>query len=191
MTKVNTTSRGETTPRKITPWKHLGYSQTTRDLIREVPYSGFFSLAIVLMMLSVLSTQSAWAEFEILDVALAESVQNREPVNAFSPPAYCEKDKNGQPAIPTVNSAQVQQIYFWTRIASTEPDMVRYTWHHQTETGWENMAEVDLRITPSAGYRLWSSKNILPSHHRGQWMIVVSPSSDPNQVLCIARFKIE
>ena len=154
-------------------------------------FTTVFLVFLVFLTSTFLNPSPVLAEFEVLDVALAVSVKDREPTDRFSPSAYCEKDKNGQPAIPVIDSSIVQQVYFWTRVASTVQGTVRHTWHQQMDTGWEMIADVDLSIFPSSGYRMWSSKKIDSAYHLGEWMIVVSSSSDPAQVLCITRFTVQ
>ena len=150
-----------------------------------------FLLSLFLLIGMVLHPGISWAQFEVLEIALAGSVQDRQPANPFSPPAYCERDKNGQAAIPVIDASDVQQVYFWTKVAASTEGGIRHTWHLQTEEGWERISEVDLSIAPSAGYRTWSSKSLLPDYHLGEWMIVVSPANDPDTVLCITRFTVK
>ena len=151
-----------------------------------------FRLALTLPIMSfILYAVPVWAEYEVLEVTLARSVQDRHPVESITPPAHCEKDKNGQGSIPVIDSSVTEQVFFWTRIASTEDGTIRHVWHQQIDESWEPIAEVDLTIRPSSSYRMWSSKSLLPNLHIGEWMIVVSPSDQPEQILCITRFSIK
>ena len=149
---------------------------------------------IVILLVSLLHSSLAWADYEMLDVALAPSVQNREPVEAFSPSAHCEKDKNGKTgktAIPTIDSSETDKVFFWTRLSSATEGKIRHAWHLQKDEGWEVIAEVDLSIRTSSSYRMWSSKTLRPDLHIGEWMIVVSPADQPERILCITRFSIQ
>ena len=135
-----------------------------------------------------------WAEFKVIDIALAQTVKNREPVGLFSPAAYCEKDKNNRPDIPVIDSLsfnQVYQVYLWSRIAASTEGKIRFTWRYQEEEDWKIMAKIDLAIRPSSGYRLWSSKSLYPGTFIGHWMVVIAPSDTPNEILCIARFTVQ
>lgn len=134
----------------------------------------------------------AWADQEVLAVALAPAIENREPVTPFLPSAHCEKDKNSQGAVPVINASVTEKVYFWTRISSPKKGgTIRHSWHQEVKGRWHNLSEVDLKISPSFSYRTWSSKTILPQGHAGNWMIVVAPSDDPDHILCISRFTVE
>ena len=104
---------------------------------------------IVLLIIFLVPSASAWADYDMLDVALAPSVQNREPIEPFSPSAHCEKDKNGKTAIPTIDSSETDRVFFWTRLSSSTEGKIRHAWHLQKDEGWEVIAEVDLRIRAS------------------------------------------
>ncbi|WP_447970406.1 DUF2914 domain-containing protein [Nitrospira sp. M1] len=150
-----------------------------------------FLLTLLILGTSLIYSGYAWADFEVLDVSLASSIRNREPSTPVLPAAHCEKDKNGQSDLPVVNSLVRRKIFFWTRIASSSEGAIRHTWHQHLENGWETIAEVNLPITPSPGYRMWSSKALHRGNPIGDWMIVVAPSHDPEHVLCITRFSVK
>ena len=145
------------------------------------------------MFMLLLKPFPALAEsyFRIEAVALSKSITNRNPVGAFSPPAYCEKDKNGQAAIPVVEMSQTSTVTFWTKVAATTKGALRHSWHHQIAGTWTMVSEVHLSIRPSPGYRTWSKKSLKPALHRGEWMIVVAPAKEPERILCIARFTVQ
>ncbi len=136
---------------------------------------------------------SVYAEpaFQVEKVIIAKNVVNRNPEGQFSPAAYCEKDKNGQAAIPMVKTSQTSKVIFWTKVAATRNGKLRHSWHHQIEGTWTKVSEVNLAIRPSSGYRMWSLKSLKPEIHTGEWMIVVSPSSKPEEILCITRFTVQ
>jgi len=135
----------------------------------------------------------AYAEsgFHVEKVAISKSVANRNPEGIFSPSAYCEKDKNGQGAIPIVKTSQTSKVVFWTKVSATTPGTLRHSWHHQIEGTWTKISEVNLSIRPSSGYRMWSLKSLKPGIHSGEWMIVVAPSTTPEEILCITRFTVQ
>ena len=154
------------------------------------PLPTSLTLIITLICILFLSTP-ALADYEMLEVALASSIQNREPIEPFSPSAHCEKDKDGKTAIPTIDSSETDRVFFWTRLSSSTAGKIRHTWHLQKDEGWQVIAEVDLSIRASSSYRMWSSKSLRPDLHIGEWMIVVSPTVQPERILCITRFSIQ
>ncbi len=148
-------------------------------------------IPVLILGSTVLSGSESWADFEVLDVALAGSIQNRQPKNPVRPTAHCEKDKNGEGKLPVIDSAVLPKVFFWTRIASSSKGSIRHTWHQQLQDGWETVSVINLPIRPSPGYRMWSAKAFLPGDPVGDWMIVVTPSHDPQHVLCITRFSVK
>ena len=133
----------------------------------------------------------AQADFLVKNVALSKAVNQRNPQEIFLPPAYCEKDKNGQAAIPVVQTSQTSHVVFWTKIEATTIGTIRHSWHHKTDGAWAKISEVDIPIQPSPGYRMWSMKSLHPDLHTGEWMIVVAPLKEPDRILCIARFTVK
>ena len=106
-------------------------------------------------------------------------------------PAYCEKDKNGQAAIPVVKTSQTSKVVLWTKVVATTNGTLRHSWHHQVDGIWTKVSEVNLSIRPSLGYRMWSLKSLKPTIHAGEWMVVVAPSKEPERILCITRFRVQ
>ena len=133
----------------------------------------------------------AESAFLVEKVVLAKDVTNRNPEGIFSPPAYCEKDKNGQAAIPIVKISQTSRVILWTKVVATTNGNLRHSWHHQINGTWTKVSEVNLSIRPSSGYRMWSLKSLKPEIHVGEWMVVVSPSNQPEKILCITRFTVQ
>jgi len=148
-----------------------------------------FSCFIALLFCALLTP--CWAETQLLDVTLARNIVNRAPVRPYSPIVFCEKDKNRDAPLPIINTARDRHVVFWNRVTSTTPKVVHHTWHKKTEVGWEPMAHVRLQVQESSSFRIWSTKEIHPTLHLGEWMIVVSLDDDPKAVLCIARFFVE
>jgi hypothetical protein len=148
--------------------------------------SAFISIGILLLVTSV----RAESDFQVKQVIIAKTVTNRNPEGIFTPPAYCEKDKNGQAAIPVVKTAQTSKVVFWAKVAAKRKGTLRHSWHHQIEGTWTKVSEVNLSIRPSSGYRMWSLKSLKPEIHLGEWMIVVAPSNTPEEILCITRFTV-
>lgn len=142
-------------------------------------------------MLLFLTPVQAESDFHVEKVVLSKDVNNRNPEGIFSPPAYCEKDKNGQAAIPVVKTSQTSLVMLWTKVAATTKGTLRHSWHHQIEGTWTKVSEVNLSIRPSSGYRMWSLKSLKPEVHTGEWMVVVAPSNKPEEILCITRFTVK
>jgi len=133
----------------------------------------------------------AQPDFHVEEVVLSKEVDNRNPKGIFTPPAYCEKDKNGQAAIPVVQASQTSQVAFWIKVEARTTGKLRHSWHHQTDGTWTKVSEVNIPIRPSSGYRMWSTKSLHPDLHTGEWMIVIAPSKEPDRILCIARFTVK
>lgn len=146
---------------------------------------------IVVGMMLFLTPVYAESDFHVEKVVLSKDVTNRNPEGIFSPPAYCEKDKNGQAAIPVVKTSQTSLVILWTKVAATTKGTLRHSWHHQIEGTWTKVSEVNLSIRPSSGYRMWSLKSLKPEVHTGEWMVVVAPSNKPEEILCITRFTVK
>ncbi len=138
-----------------------------------------------------LSPAGANSDLMVQQVILSQDIANRNPENIFSPPAYCEKDKNGKAAIPVVHASQVSQVVLWTKVASTVTGTIRHTWHHKVHDTWQTVSSVNLAIRPSSGFRTWSIHTLRPNHDHGEWMVVIAPSSEPARILCITRFSVE
>ena len=146
------------------------------------------TLSIILLPVSFVLAEP---DFHVAKVMIAKDVVNRNPEGIFSPPAYCEKDKNGQAAIPIVRTSQTSSVMFWTKVVATSKGVLRHSWHHQIEGIWRKVSEVNLSIRPSPGYRTWSKKSLNPEVHNGEWMIVVASSHQPEKILCITRFTVQ
>ena len=136
-------------------------------------------------------TIKAESAYHVKKVIVATKVTNRNPEGIFSPSAYCEKDKNGQAAIPIVNSSQTSQVVLWAKVAATKKGKLRHSWHHQIDNTWKKISEVNLSIRPSPGYRMWSQKTLRPEIHIGEWMVVLAPSTAPEKIICITRFTVQ
>ena len=157
--------------------------------MRKVGY--FFGFLIVTVCFDIWMTP-VWGNSDLVvqKVVLAQEITNRTPEKIFSPPAFCEKDENGKTAIPTVQSSTVSQVVLWTKIESTVTGKVGHTWHHQVNGTWVAVSSVNLTVRPSSGFRTWSIRTLRPNLDKGEWMVVVAPSTEPDRILCITRFTI-
>ncbi len=149
-----------------------------------MPRSLIVSL-IVLATLVAFPTTSAGQE--IVDIIFARDVENREPVAPFQPGAYCGKKSQPSGPIPVINSQEERRVFLWNRIKSSAADVLRHRWY---KDGVE-VALVELDLGESSGYRTWSSKNIDPTFHLGNWRVEVTTASNPDNVLCIAHFVVK
>ncbi len=149
--------------------------------------TAFVCIGIIFLTTSVY----AKSDFRVEKVIIAKGVNNRNPQGIFTPPAYCEKDKNGQAAIPVVKGSKTSKVFFWIKVASAKRGTLRHSWHHQVDGTWNKVSEVNLSIRPSAGYRMWSLKSLKPEVHKGEWMVVVAPSNTPEEIICISRFTVQ
>ena len=149
------------------------------------------SVSIGMGVMLFLTPVYAESDFHVEKVVLSKDVANRNPEGVFGPPAYCEKDKNGQAAIPVVKTSQTSKVVLWTKVVATTNGTLRHSWHHQVDGIWTKVSEVNLSIRPSLGYRMWSLKSLKPTIHAGEWMVVVAPSKEPERILCITRFRVQ
>lgn len=127
----------------------------------------------------------------VQQVILSQDISDRNPEKIFSPPAYCEKDKNGKSAIPVVHASRVSRVVLWTKVESTITGTILHTWHHKVNDTWLTVSSVNLAIRPSSGFRTWSIHSLRPDQDQGEWMVVMAPSREPNRVLCITRFSVQ
>ena len=154
-------------------------------------YHLVISTIVGLEILLLLTPVYAEPDFHVEKVVISKNVTNRNPEGIFSPSAYCEKDKNGQAAIPVVKTAQTSRVFLWTKISAATNGKIRHSWHHQIKGIWTKVSEVNLSISPSLGYRMWSLKSLKPGIHTGEWMVVIAPSHTPEEILCITRFTVQ
>jgi len=143
-----------------------------------------------MIVASLMIPSPTWSATNILNVELAQNIIDREPALPSNPSAHCEKDKNHDSALPRIHTSD-QQVVFWNRVAATDSTVIRHSWLRMSDEGWKPMAQVDLQIQKSSAFRIWSKKDLRPTFHRGEWMIVVSMAHDPKEVLCISRFIVE
>jgi len=132
-----------------------------------------------------------WGQTELLGVELARGIVNRAPIRPYSPGVFCEKDKNRNAPLPVISATTDHQVVFWNRVTAEKPTTFHHKWLKKTADGWEPMANIPLKVEKSSSFRIWSTKEIHPKLHLGEWMIVVSSGDDPKDVLCIARFIVE
>lgn len=149
-----------------------------------------YVIGAMLLALVALSPGSAVAEVTIEGATLAQDIQNREPVGTLASAAACEPSGNGGSDVPVFEASASPRIFFWNRLQTDSTGTLRHTWYINRDQGWREAAEVDLGYVPSAGYRTWSSKQLDPSLHTGEWKVEVTGTEEPDRVLCTVRFRI-
>ena len=130
---------------------------------------------------------------EVVEVALAASVSEREPVGAFTPPATCQTSTPPAYRVPVVDSQAYSSVYVWTKIAAAQTREIHHRYYAETEAGFTVMANVVLSVDPSDGYRTWSVKAISPRSplHQGTWKVDVMEIGDADRMLCTLYFNVE
>ncbi len=142
--------------------------------------------ACLIAMVTLAISFKASAEPRLVDVMFARDVVNREPVGVFEPGAHCDKEAGSSRQVPVIDSETERKVIFFNRIKSSAAGILRHTWYQ----GDAQVAEVDLRIGVSPGWRTWSSKRIVPKAHVGNWQVVVSTVGEAGEVICAAHFVV-
>lgn len=150
-------------------------------------------MAIFMIVLGVLLWVNVAAAAEVVDVALAAGVSEREPVGAFTPPATCQTSTPPAYRVPVVDSQAYQGVYVWTKIAASQAREIHHRYYAETEEGFTVVANVVLSVDPADGYRTWSAKSISPRSllHQGTWKVDVVETGDADRVLCTIYFNVE
>ena len=149
-------------------------------------------MTILMMVLGALLWTSIAGAAEVVDVALAASVSEREPVGAFTPPATCQTSTPPAYRVPVVDSQAYRGVYVWTKIAASESREIHHRYYAETEEGFTVTANVVLSVDPADGYRTWSAKSISQSPvHQGMWKVDIVEMGDADRVLCTLYFTVE
>ena len=170
-------------------------------------------ICVATLCLSVATASQA--EISVVDVELAESVQDREPFRPTQPPAQCLSDAPNETIVPSISTQRISTLYLWTKLHSAQGDetSVRVGWFkdglavrvQRTEMswrdrtlrfiewvavglGWKELASVELRIRPSSGWRTWSTKELDRYVHAGKWRADIATIHD--EVLCSVHFNV-
>ena len=141
--------------------------------------------ACLITMVTLSISFTAFAEQRLVEVMFARDVVNREAVGVFEPGAHCDKEA-GSSTVPVIDSETERKVIFFNRIKSSAAGNSRHTWYQ----GDAQVAEVDLRIGVSPGWRTWSSKRIVTKAHVGNWQVVVSTVGEASEVICVAHFVV-
>lgn len=149
-----------------------------------------YLIGSMLIALVAASPRPAVAEVTIEGATLAQDVQNREPVGALTAASACESGANGGADVPVLEASASPRIFFWNRLQTDSAGTLRHTWYINRDQGWRETAEVDLSYVASGGYRTWSSKQLDPSLHAGEWKVEVTGAEEPERVLCTIHFRV-
>ena len=150
-------------------------------------------MAILMMMLGALLWINVAGAAEVVEVALAASVSEREPVGAFAPAVECQTSTPPAYRVPVVDSQAYRGVYVWTKIAASQPHEIHHRYYTETEAGFTVAANIVLPVEPADGYRTWSSKAISPRAptHQGMWKVDIVEIGDADRVLCSIYFNVE
>ena len=150
-------------------------------------------MTILMMVLGALLWANIAGAAEVIDVALAANVSDREPVGAFAPAAECQTSTPLAYRIPVVDSQAYHGVYVWTKIAASQPREIHHRYYMETDEGFTVAANIVLSVEPAAGYRTWSAKSISPQvpTHQGMWKVDVVEIGDADRVLCTVYFSVE
>ena len=149
-------------------------------------------MTIVMVVLGALLWANIAGAAEVVDVALAATVSEREPVGFFTPAAACQTSTPAADRVPLVDSQAFSGVYLWTKIAATQARDIHHRYYKESAGGFTMTTDIILSVDPSPGYRTWSAKSILRSSmHKGIWKVDVVEAGDAERVLCIVFFNVE
>lgn len=151
------------------------------------------SLGCVILVLLCSGTR-ANAVVDVLEVALAAGVVEREPDRKFSPQGHCEEW--GEAPALRIDPTHYPSIILWTRIKTVAPLVLVHTYYiasaQETQEGdWQELLTVTLPVDISPSWRTWSQKTLAwDSGHMlsGALKAEVTASAAPDTVLCTIYF---
>jgi hypothetical protein len=131
---------------------------------------------------------------EVLEVALATGVAEREPSRPFSPPGPCREGGKAQPL--RIDPGRHPSIVLWTRLKSAAPLELVHTYYRAAssegqEVVWQEVTAVTLPIGRSPSWRTWSQKTLARAADRrltGTWKVDITLAAVPDTVLCTVYF---
>ena len=129
---------------------------------------------------------------DVVEVALAALVSEREPVGAFTPAAACRKGAPPDSGIPVVDPEAFNRVYLWTKIAAAQAREIHHRYYQEYDGAFTLATSIVLSVDPGAGYRTWSAKTIARSSmHQGLWRVDVVEVAEAERVLCSVFFTVE
>ena len=149
-------------------------------------------MTILMVVLGALLWANIAGAAEVVDVALAANVSERQPVGAFTPAAACQTSTPPAYRVPVVDSQTFHGVYLWTKIAATQTREIHHRYYKESAGGFTVTTDIVLSVDPAEGYRTWSAKSILRSSmHKGMWKVDVIEVADAERVLCSIFFTVE
>ena len=150
-------------------------------------------MTILIIVLGALLWANIAGAAEVIGVALAANVSDREPVGAFTPAAACQTSTPPAHRVPVVDSQAHHSVYVWTKIAAAQAREIHHRYYMETDAGFTVAANVVLSVDPADGYRTWSAKSIMPEAtlHQGLWKVDIMEIGDADRVLCTVYFNVE
>ena len=149
-------------------------------------------MTIIVAVLGALLWANIAGAAEVVGVALAANVSEREPVGPFTPAAACQTSTPPAYRVPVVDSQAFRSVYLWTKVAAAQSGELHHRYYKESAEGFTMTANVVLSVDPAEGYRTWSSKSILRSSmHKGMWKVDVIEAADVERVLCSVFFLVE
>ena len=150
-------------------------------------------MTILMMVLGALLWANIAGAAEVIDVALAANVSDREPVGAFAPAAECRTSTPPAYRVPVVDSQAYHGVYVWTKIAAAQAGEIHHRYFVESDEGFTVTANVVLSVDAADGYRTWSAKSISPRLplHQGMWKVDIMEIGDADRVLCTIHFNVE
>ena len=161
-------------------------------MIRVIRAAGLLGLSVFLCGgIQVNHPHRSDPAVEVLEVALAAGVSQRQPQGQFSPQGSCQQGEQAQ--MPRIDPARHAAVVLWTRVKSAARQELRHTYYRaapqpeRRESDWEEVAAVSLSIGRSTGWRTWSEKT-LGQGLEGAWKIEITSPERPDAVLCAVQF---
>ena len=149
-------------------------------------------MTIFMVVLGALLWANIAGAAEVVDVALAANVSDREPVGAFTPAATCQTSAPPAHRVPVVDSQAFHGVYLWTKIAATQTREIHHRYYKESAGVFSMTTDIALSVDPATGWRTWSAKSILRSSmHRGMWRVDVVEAGEAERVLCSVFFTVE
>ena len=172
----------------------------------------FFGIVGSLLMIT--STAATEQSLRLIAVVLAPAIEKRNPVGAFGPGVSCRNNRPPDSEITTIDSS-TRKIFLWTKIAALDAYIIQHRYYMEgyegavtirpTEYSPERrlrfiaslkaglrilVANVGLAVRPSPSWRTWSSKEIDPNIHKGQWRVEVVSTHEGDNSLCTVYFNV-
>ena len=167
--------------------------KVTEGQSKRVVSKGEHEMTRLIIALGALLWANAAGAAEVVEVAVAASISEREPVGVFAPGAACQTNTPPAYRVPAVDSRVYHGVYVWTKIAAAQAREIHHRYYMETEAGFTVAANVVLSVDPSDGYRTWSAKSISPRSptHREAWKVDIVEIGDADRVLCTIYFNVE